>query len=326
MTHTTLNTFRLAALIALTPLPAPAHEHFPVGVLDANGNGGADPGEALRFTGNHGAGVVFELEPRAVGPTSRPDGYHPELRCGGYYMLDERPRVVTTGGGDPVLKEQGFSFVALSSDPFFPEDDHAHPGSWIWCEIVSVTGPPGAKLGFWDSQRSYYFDDPTYSLPTNQPTGNPRFVISEGGDEEGADTYGHIHERSWTTDKPGDYQVGIRFIDLSTNRPGGGPWHQPSQTYVFHFKAGPDFTPVGKLVPGEGMTLTWPSRMGISDTAFPAETGIVFTILRSSSLAAGDWTAIGSVTGTTAATATFTDPSPPAAKAFYRLAYDWSTP
>jgi hypothetical protein len=316
----------LAALIGLTALPAAAHEHFPVGILDANHNGVADAGEALQFTGAHGAGVVYHLEPRAVGPQPRPEGYHPEWRCGGYYLLDERPRVVTTGGGEPVLKDQGFSMVALSSDPLFPEPGHAHPGAWIWCEIVSVTGPPGARLGFWDSQRSLYFDDPTFTLLTNQATGNPRFVISEGTDEADADTFGHVHDRSWTTDKPGDYFVAIRFIDLSTNRPGGGPWHQPSQTYVFHFKAGPDFTPSGQRVAGSGYVLTWPSQMGISDSAYPAETGMVFTILRSASLAGGDWTAIGSVTGTTAATATFTDPSPPVAKAFYRLAYDWSTP
>ena len=174
--------------------------------------------------------------------------------------------------------------------------------------------------------RSYYEATPTLILPLNQPTGNPRFVISEGGDDADADPYGHIHDRAWTADKPGDYHVTLRFVDLSTNRAGSGPWHQPSQNYIYHFKAGPEFKPTGQRVAGVGFVLTWPSQMGISETAYPPESGIVFKILRSTTLSPGDWAPIGEVTGTTAATMTFTDPSPPAVRAFYKLAYDWSTP
>lgn len=54
--------------------------------------------------------------------------------------------------------------------------------------------------------------------------------------------------------------------------------------------------------------LTWPSAAGLK-----------FTIVRSTSLAAGSWTPIGTVTGTAATTAEFTDPSPPAGGAFYRI-------
>lgn len=323
----------LLGILLVSTGPLAAHEHRAVGVLLTSPNTQASGGEPLRIIGaNDGTQVIHYLRPRAINSTPRPDGYHPELRGGGYYYLDERPRRIYDvqgnpafdQSGQPVVAPEGFSLVALSSDPDFPEAGHAHPGALIYCEIVSVVGPPNANFGFWDSQRSYYEATPTYSLPTNQPTGSPRFAISEGGDAAGTDTYGHIHDRSWTADKPGDYHVTLRFIDISTNRPGGGPWHPPSPNYLYHFKAGPDFQPSGKWVPGAGFVMTWPSQMGISDTAYPPESGIVFKILRSTTMATDDWISIGTVTGATTATISFTDPSPPTAKAFYKLAYEWA--
>lgn len=294
-------------LAALSLLPATAHDHFAAGIVDANNNGAADAGEPLQFVGANGAGRVFHLLPRPV-------GFHPAQRCGGYYMLDERPRTL--------YPNDTFTMTALSDGQYdIASPRHAHTGSWIWCEIVSVTGPAGANFGFWDQDQSFYFDVPTISLPTNQPAGAPRFAISEGIDDAAEDPSGHIHARSWTADRAGDYAVSFRLVDQSTSGPGGGPWHSPSAVYTFHFQAGPEFQLSVLKVPGAGCDLTWPSRMGIHE---PSQTGIVFTIMRSTTLAGGGWTAIGTVPGTTAATARFTDPSPPAAKAFYRLAYDWS--
>lgn len=319
---------------ALLLVPLSAHQHRAVGVVGTGQGGTAAGGEALSIIGPDGTEMIHYLRPRAMGPAPRPEGYHPELRGGGHYYLDERPRRIYDAQGnpavdphgEPVIADEGFSFVALSSDPDFPEAGHAHPGTSVSCEIVSVTGPPGARFGFWDAAVSYYSDMPTFTLPVNQPTGNPRFSISEGGDYSGVDPYGHIHDRSWTADKPGDYHVTLRFVDVSTNREGGIPWHPPSRDYVYHFKAGPEFKPSGKWVAGSGFVLTWPCQMGISETAYPPESGIAFTVLRSTALVPEDWIPIGGVTGTTAATVSFTDPTPPAAKAFYRLAYDWSAP
>lgn len=323
--------FSLATLLIA---PLTAHEHRAVGVAGTGPGGTAAGGEPLRIIGPDGTGTIHYLRPRGRSPGPRPEGFHPELRGGGYYYLDERPRTIYDEQGNPaldsfgelVIAAEGFSFIALSSEPLFPEAGHAHPGTYIFCEIVSVTGPPGASFGFWESGVSLYSDTPTLILATNQASGNPRFSISEGGDEINADPYGHIHERAWSADKPGDYQLTVRFVDASTNRPGGGPWHPPSRNYTFHFRAGPEFTPVGQRVEGSGFVLTWPSQMGIWETAFFPESGIVFKILRSTTLAPGEWTSIGEVTGTTAAAVSFTDPSPPATNAFYKLAYDWSTP
>ena len=296
----------ILTLLALA-VPAGAHDHFAAGIVDTNQNGQADAGEPLQFVGANGTDRIFHLLPRPV-------GFRPVQRCGGFYMLDERPRTL--------FPNDSFSIVALSDGQYdIASPNHAHTGAWIWAEIVSVSGPPGANFGFWDQEYSYSSDTPSVSLPANEPTGNPSFVISEGIDDIGEDPDGHIHGRSWSADLPGDYHIGIRLIDRSTTGPGGGPWHPASQIYIFHFKAGPDFQPTGQRVPGTGFVLSWPGQMGIWE---PYQTGIVFTVLRSTTAVADDWTSIGTATGTTADTVTFTDPSPPIGKAFYRLSYSWS--
>jgi hypothetical protein len=285
------------------------HSHFQAGIIDTNSNQQPDAGEPLQFVAENGSGRTFHLSPR-------PFGFRPLQRCGGYYMLDERPRTL--------FPDDAFSFVALSDGQYEIEaPNHAHTGAWIWCEIVSVTGPESGNFGFWDDGRSFDFDTPSVEIAANQPTGNPRFAISEGFDDVDEDPSGHIHGRAWTADKPGDYIVSFRLIDLSTSGPNGGPWHPPSQIYTFHFKAGPDFQPKGQRVGGH-YVLTWSSGMGIWEGRNPPETGIVFSVLRSSSLEAATWTSIGSVTGTTAATITFTDTAPLTGNAFYKLSYDWA--
>lgn len=278
-----------------------AHDHFAVGIIDANNNGQPDAGEQLQLTGTNWANRTFRLLPRPIGQ-----------RCGGYYNLSEAVRTL--------CPSDSFSIIALSDGQYdIASPNHPRTGSWIWAEIVSVTGPSGAHFGYWDENATVV----GYSLATNQATGNPRFIISEGIDDVNDDPFGHIHGRAWTADKPGDYTVGIRFIDRSTTRPGGGSWHTPSQTYLFKFQAGPSFQPTMTRNSGGSIALTWPSQMGVWDGF---QSGMVFTVQRSSSMAPGQWQTLGTVTGTIANTATFTDPSPPSGKAFYRLSYGWSTP
>ena len=290
------------AWIAAT-FPLAAHDHFAAGIVDINRNGEPDAGEPLRMIGPDPGPRVFHLLARPAGQ-----------RCGGYYMLDDNARTL--------FPNDAFSLTALSDGQEESADqDHARTGAFIWAEITAVTGPAGARFGFWDVGRSISHDTPDVALTTNETTGNPAFRISGGNDGIEQDPQGHIHGRAWTADKPGDYFVSFRFVDRSTSGPGGGPWHAPSEIFVFHFKAGPDFQPVGTRTAGGGFQLSWASRMGIWE---PFQTGVVFQILRGSGLPGDDWTVIGSVTGTTAATVSFTDPSPPPGKAFYRLGYAWA--
>ena len=201
MKRTMLNySYRLSltglALAALT-LHAAAHDHYAAGIVDTNNNQLPDAGEPLQFVGPNGTSKVFHLCPRPV-------GYRPTQRCGGYYMLDERPRTLF-----PV---DSFSFTALSDGQYeIAGANHAHTGAYIWVEIVSVKGPDGGEFGFWDENRSVSFDTPTVSFPVNQPTGNFAFVLSEGFDDPFEDPLGHIHGRSWTATKPGDYYVCLLY-------------------------------------------------------------------------------------------------------------------
>ena len=65
------------------------------------------------------------------------------------------------------------------------------------------------------------------------------------------------------------------------------------------------------VVPGTGVTLTW-----------PAQDGLTFQVYRSTTL--GTWTPIGGVITATGTTATYTDTGAPLGKAFYRV--DLTTP
>jgi hypothetical protein len=293
-------------ILASVLATASAHEHFSAGVFDQNGNGQYEAGEPLALIGNDGTSKTFHLLPRRTG-----------LPAGGRYVLDERPR--------DLFPNDGFTLIVLSDGQYdAPSPQHPRSGAQIWMEIVSVAGPPGATFSFWDENQALIANHPTRAFPANQPTGNFAFVLSEGPDEANEDPHGHIHGRTWTADMPGDYQIGFRLVDRSTNRAGGQPWHAPSVVYTWHFKAGPDFqfTSIEKHEE-TGVTLTWPSRMG----TFAAlnETGVNFKIMRSTTMDPGSWEAIGNVVGTSATTASFIDTNPPAGRAFYRLSYHWVT-
>ena len=295
----------ISALVAAAIVSADGHDHFAAGIVDANPNRLPDAGESLRLIGPDPTAKVFHLLARPVGQT-----------CGGYYMLNENVRTL--------FPLDSFSFTALSDGQTESGAvNFAHTGSDIWMEITAVAGPAGANFGFWEVGQASASETPTASFPTNVPTGNFTFEISEPLpwiDAADQDPYGHIHGRCWTADRAGDYFVSYRLVDRSTSGPGGGPWHTPSPAYVLHFKAGPEFQPTTKLA-GGSCILTWPSQMGIWE---PYQTGIGFRVERNTSLAATGWVTLGTVAGTTAASASFTDTAPPAGQAFYRLSFDWS--
>ncbi len=72
------------------------------------------------------------------------------------------------------------------------------------------------------------------------------------------------------------------------------------------------------LIPNSGSSLFVASRAANGLIQWPSVTGVSFTVSRSTTLAAGSWTNIATVPGT-AGTASYTDPAPPAGKAFYRI-------
>lgn len=329
--------FMAALLAGLMPCPVTsAHDHLAVGVAQLNGSNLPLVGSPLVLTGPPISGnvstTVYHMLPRPTGQ-----------KYGGYYTLDEQVRTL--------FPNDYFTLIALSDGQTVLDGlYHASTGAYIWAEITTVAGPPGGHFGFWDENQASYRTTPNISFTTNTATGNYKFEISEpisfpsaptgaitesptflhyiinssttglviANDE---DPYGHIHNRGFTVDKPGDYYVGFTFYDMSKNGPGGGPLHAKSQTYYFHFQAGPEFIPT-PTISGNNVVLTWPSQMGIGST----QTGVTFTVQRSLDLTG--WTTLGTVVGTTGNTATFTHTSgfSASSKGFYRLQYSWSAP
>lgn len=82
---------------------------------------------------------------------------------------------------------------------------------------------------------------PTLSLGVGQTvTVGNLFDLSDaslGAGSAGADPYGHLHGRRFSTTEVGDYLVGFRIIDTSVNGIGGGPIHTESDLFLMTFRA-----------------------------------------------------------------------------------------
>jgi hypothetical protein len=153
-------------------------------------------------------------------------------------------------------------------------------GSWIFAELTSVDGPAGGEFAFWENGAT----NPTVSLVCGT-TGTNRWQLTETNGTPGTDPYGHLHGRRFTATKPGVYVVGFRALDLSTNGVGGGPIQAPSDVLKMYFQAGDTIRGIEPDVDHTHVTLG-------------ARAGYMWQLQAASSLAAGDWTAIGApVTG-----------------------------
>ena len=192
----------LLSLLCLAVLLHAAHgQHTHIGAGAAN----QTVGTPLQFSSGYTAGATYHLLAKPVGQN-----------YGGYYSFD------------------GITFIALSDGQ--TEDDgplHAANGSELHMDIVSVTGPAGAHFGFWDENRVPFYSTPSASFETGQPTSsNNTFSLTEPllPPFYDGDPYGHIHNRGWTADVPGDYVVGFRIFDANAI-------HTPSPIYSFNFQA-----------------------------------------------------------------------------------------
>jgi len=73
------------------------------------------------------------------------------------------------------------------------------------------------------------------------------------------------------------------------------------------------------LVPNSGSSRFAAARGTSGQLQWPSVTGVTFTIERSTTLAAGSWSVLEASFAGTAGTASYTDPSPPVGKAFYKV-------
>jgi hypothetical protein len=136
-------------------------------------------------------------------------------------------------------------------------------GSRLAVQLVAAQGPPGGEVGFWEGDGENPGNQVTFSVPVGTTDGNQSFVISESDGAPGADPYGHIHGRAFTTTLPGLYTVGFQLIDTSTNGVNGGPLHSPSPVLWIYFQAGPAIDSLGSTE--SGIRVWFRSAPGVSN-------------------------------------------------------------
>ena len=132
-----------------------------------------------------------------------------------------------------------FTSLPSTADYGGPDPKAAQPGAHLVMVLVSLSGPPGGALSFWDSFDGFFSaTEITFTVTVGTIGGTGSFALSENDGSAGLDPYGHIHGRRFSVDRPGLYTAGLVVIDTSANGPGGGPLHPPSDPVYFSFQAG----------------------------------------------------------------------------------------
>jgi hypothetical protein len=158
-------------------------------------------------------------------------------------------------------------FVALAATPAYggPEAQAAALGSHIEVVLETLSGPPGATLGFWETQQDGVDStNLTWTVRAGLTNGTNHIVVSETDGSPSADPYGHTHGRIYSVNQPGLYTVGFRFVDTSTNGPGGGPIQAPSDRFYLYLQA--DVTIAGISVATNEANLTFGAPSNLPDT------------------------------------------------------------
>lgn len=185
-------------------------------------------------------------------------------------------------------------------------------GSYIVCQIMSVTGPAGGVLTFWEQGAKF----PTYDFPVNGAfvTGKNRFILSNlenGAGSPGGDPFGNIRGRRFTVNKLGDYLVTFKLYDASLNNLAfDGPIHTPSDPLTIKFSAGVDIGATSLVTSNDVAVLTF--KQG----------GLTNLYVEAAPTIAGTWTTIGgpftNISSSNLVTMTFTN-TPGLPTVFYRL-------
>jgi hypothetical protein len=192
--------------LSVCSVSAQDHGHLNIGAV------GTNPGDQLIFDN----GAIFDTNVNYVSTLN----YTNAGRFAGYF-------------------NGNITLTVLAATPAHsgPEPNAPALGSYIFAQLVSVEGPPGGEFSFWDSGTT----NPTITIASGQ-TGTNVFQISQNGGLPDTDPWGHIHNRRFTATKPGLYTVGFRAWDFSTNGPGGGSIHSPSEVLHIYFQAGVTIT------------------------------------------------------------------------------------
>lgn len=238
-----------------------------------------------------------------------------KLNFGNGSLFDARlssfsfPQVLRTNGlnagyyrGDVLT----FSALPATIPNGGPIPGHAAFGSRLAVQVVSLTGPAGGSFAFWEGDGESDLGTITFSVPVGTTDGTNYLLMSENQGEPGADPYGHIHGRQFTTSLPGTYIVGFRLIDLSTNGTGGGPIHTPSDVLPVRFQAGIRIENFQKLT----------NRVTVSFRSPPAISNVLEA---TSSVAPGSWLPVAGPIRGNNNVQTLSETNPPGPNRLYRL-------
>ena len=131
----------------------------------------------------------------------------------------------------------------------------AAPGTVIQVKLLSVEGPAGAKVGFWEADAGSYGTNLTWSVPVPS-AGNTNLIrVTEAPNSATNDPYGKILGRVFTFSKPGLYKVTWQLVDTSTNGPSGTPLEQPSAPFAIYYQA--DITIAGITIDTNGVNISF---------------------------------------------------------------------
>ncbi len=191
-------------------------------------------------------------------------------------------------------------FIALAATPDNggPEPGYAAPGTFIQVKLLDVEGPAGASFGFWETAgqgadgEGVDGNNLTWSVSVPYHNGTNLIYVSESDGSPGSDPYGHIHGRIYSFTKPGYYTATWRFVDTSTNGPGGGPVDLPSAPFTLQYQAGPMINRITVATNGVNLLFAAPSLL--PDDAGPGKEPATYTVQSSPSLGTNaDWEPVG---------------------------------
>ncbi len=115
-----------------------------------------------------------------------------------------------------------------------PEPGHAALGACLELELLSLDGPAGGRLSFWEPGQQ----EPRFEIAAGCVNSRQRIQLSDNDARPGADPYGRNEGRRFTADRAGLYRLGFRVVDVSANGANGEPLHSPSEVYHVYLQAG----------------------------------------------------------------------------------------
>ncbi len=186
------------------------------------------------------ATVSGAVEDPALDPTY--SGYYPYA---GYYYN----------------RVQVFSALPATAANGGPTNGAAAPGTLIQLRLVSVDGPAGASIAFWEGNSDgSYGTNLTWSAPVPLSGGTNLIRVTQAANTSTNDPYGLTQGRVLGFTKAGLYKVTWQLVDTSTNGAGSTPLDSPSATFALYYQA--DCTIAGIKAAADGIHLKFAAASG----------------------------------------------------------------